>query len=123
LFAGGAIVLFPTAQALELATLRLVITLIGVAGYVALVLREVKTLRFWDIVDVTWRLLTAAGLMAICLQWVTFDTFPVTANLLLRCLAGAFLYSLALLALWLAAGRPKGGESYAYWKISGFLKR
>jgi O-antigen/teichoic acid export membrane protein len=123
LFAAIAVLLFPAANALQLATVRLMVAGVGTIAFLALVLREIKTIRFRDIFDVIWRPLTAVGIMTLFLSAVSFGTFVPLASLLLRCMAGAIVYVAALMVLWSIAGRPVGGESYALEKIATFVTR
>jgi hypothetical protein len=60
-----------------------------------------------------------AGLQAISTFW-TSPNLPLA--LLIKTLAGATLYTVAVVLLWCAAGRPAGAESYLLGYFMGSSK-
>jgi hypothetical protein len=47
--------------------------------------------------------------------------FPALLPLLLKCMSGATIYMMTVLALWLLVGRPDGIESYLLVKVKKML--
>jgi O-antigen/teichoic acid export membrane protein len=123
LFGIGAVMVFPHAGALDLARLRLAVTAIGTVCFLAVVLRQVRTLRARDIFAVTWRPFAAAAVMAAAVSPDSLNALPALAALVLKCLIGAVAYSATLLVLWTLSGRPGGGESYALAKVAHLVRR
>jgi len=65
-----------------------------------------------------WRPCVAAGAMALVLLGAPLVVdASVLLTLLLKTVAGAAVYALALLALWLAVGKPPGAEAYLLSKL------
>lgn len=122
-FGLGAVTLLAHAQALALARWRLAVTAAFTLAFLVLVLHEVPSLRARELLAVVWRPLAAAGAMAALLPLLPLSGWPLLPALLLRCAGGACIYTLALLALWLLAGRPRGAEAYVLDKLGALLGR
>lgn len=122
-FGLGAVTLFGSAPPLALAQWRLAVALLYTLGFLVLVFREVPSLHPREVYGAIWRPLAAAALMAALLPLLALEGWPLLTVVVTRCLAGAFLYTTALLALWALAGRPPGAETYLLDKLSIILGR
>ena len=124
LFAALALVVFPEAGALEIANLYLAVVTLGLIALVMLLVRELKGLRFRDIVASISRPLIAVSIMAIC---VIFIARAISLDgwwlLIAKILVGATAYSMSILVLWLISGRRSGAESYLLEKARLWRKR
>jgi lipopolysaccharide exporter len=112
------------AQALQVAWLRLAVSLISDLAFAALLLHVFEPLRLHELLRGVLRPLQAAACMAAGLlllqgHWASADS---AALLLTQVLSGAALYSLALVLLWLAAGQPEGAEAYMLGHLKAALK-
>jgi O-antigen/teichoic acid export membrane protein len=119
-----ALVLFPQADALEIAWLRVASVVIGVFVSVALLRGALAGLRQRDVGANAWRPLLASGVMAVVvvgLGGVVQGSLWIA--LLVKVFVGAVAYVLGLLVLWILAGRPVGGETYVIEKTSLFWNR
>ena len=83
-----------------------------------------------DLLRATWRALLATAAMAVVLSrtgfgWQTVAADPATLvrQLLVAISLGAAVYGVALLAAWLAAGRPSGAETDLLALIRGMSRR
>jgi O-antigen/teichoic acid export membrane protein len=113
LFATLALVVFPEAGALEIANLYLAVVTLGLIALVMLLLRELKGLRFRDIVASIIRPLIAVSIMALCVLLVArLPGLDGWWLLIAKILVGAATYSVSILTLWLMSGRRSGAESY-----------
>jgi O-antigen/teichoic acid export membrane protein len=113
-FALVALVVVPTATALDLAWFRLGTGIIGVVGTLLLAVRAMRAhLTFGRLFALVWRSFAAAAIMAGCVLAVRGASGNPAAALLIECLVGAAVYVAVLLALWVASGRPTGAESHA----------
>ena len=112
-FATLAFVFFPDAGAFGLASLYLAVITLGLIGVMISLQRELKGLRFGEIVASMSRPLIAVSVMAACVIFAArasgFDGWPL---LITKILVGAAAYSVSILALWLISGRRAGAESY-----------
>ncbi len=114
LFAVFAFVVFPTFEALQIAWLRLWVSLASDVIFAGLLLHYFSPLRSIDLARGVLRPILAVGAMAVCLQalstfWVSPSPF---AALVAKTLIGAGVYTSTVLTLWWAAGRPCGAEFY-----------
>ena len=124
LFATLALVVFPEADAFGIANLYLAVITLGLIALVTLLLRELKGLRFREIVASISRPLIAVSIMALCVIFVARASgldgwWLLTAKILV----GAAAYSMSILALWLISGRRSGAESYLLEKATLWRKR
>ena len=89
-----------------------------------LLLRELKGLRFRDIVASISRPLIAVSIMALCVIFVArVPDLDGWWLLITKILVGAATYSVSILALWLVSGRRSGAESYLLEKAMHWQKR
>jgi lipopolysaccharide exporter len=119
-----AFIALPGAAALQIAWLRLLLSVVSGVAFVWLLLRIFVPLRWTDLLRGVVRPLCAAcamvaGVQAIHTVW-TSPHLPLT--LLVKTLAGATLYTVSVVLLWCAAGRPAGAESYLLGYFTGPLK-
>ena len=76
------------------------------------------------LIGIVWRPLLASGVMAIALQFHPFaQVASPVFRLLLEIAIGACCFTLTLLALWVAAGRPEGGEKVAIEQLRKMCSR
>ncbi len=113
LFAGLAFGLFAGAHALQVAWLRLAVSLVSDLAFMAVLVHVFKPLRMADLLRGVLRPVLAALGMAAGLQLLEghWGQTSAPAVLATKVLLGAALYSAAVLLLWLAAGQPEGAES------------
>ncbi len=123
IFACGALTFFGNADAETLAQWRLVVAVIGASGFIAMVLREVRSLSARDILIYIWRPFASASLMAVALMNLPVGGFSLMSGFLLQCATGAIIYCAAILSLWILAGKPSGGEAYIIGKIAILTRR
>ena len=121
LMALGAFTFLVDSGALALAQWRLIVTALGTLGFIILLLRLVESLKASDFLAAIWRPFSATGIMAAALTYAPSMELAPAPLLIVRCSAGALIYGLALLILWLIAGRPQTGEAYILNKL-GLLR-
>lgn len=98
-------------------------------AYCILVVRRLVGLSIKDQVLVAWRSVAATLVMALAVQLLVpyldagAGAVEAAAGLVAVASAGAVVYVGALAALWLAAGRPEGLESFAVNWLSGFVSK
>jgi PST family polysaccharide transporter len=94
-----------------------------------LIVFRTTPVRFADVMAACWRPMVACCAMYLAVQSLlaSFGELPGTASALLgllsACTLGAVSYGAAILALWMAAGRPAGTESYLREKAQPLLAR
>jgi O-antigen/teichoic acid export membrane protein len=107
------------AEAMGAAAARLVTTVIAFSIIIVIVIR-LMSLRVRDMLAVLWRSAVALIVMVIAVVWVQsagglFDIDLGPIGLLAQLvLVGGLSYGGALMALWLAQGRPSGAEEYVF---------
>jgi lipopolysaccharide exporter len=94
------------------AVARLLATLIGTVGLMTLVLVRARQIRVSDCAAATWRPLVATLGMAAVVSWLPIGAWPAIAQLVGKAAVGAACYTVLVVLLWLAAGRPEGAERY-----------
>ena len=119
LFAGLAYLAYPHAGALQIAEIRLGVASFAIFSFFWLLLRVFPSLRLTDLVRQVYRPILATALMAWCIQFsVVYWSQPSMLELLiLKVSTGAAVYTLAILALWLATGKPQGAEHFLLDKV------
>lgn len=122
----GAVVLFfviavffiPNAGALEIAQIRLGMSVIGLMGFAILVLREFPDWQTNDLIKSIWRPCIASAMM--CLALTNFPEALQLSSLALlaaKTLMGATIFLVTQWALWLCSGREASAEAYLAGKI------
>ncbi|MBD3893565.1 lipopolysaccharide biosynthesis protein [Hydrogenophaga sp.] len=114
LFVAAAFTVIAQAPATDIAWTRFAISA-GVAIVLSftLLLLAFPALRWSDLLRTFYRPVLAGAVMALVLLWLQSAlALPVLFVLLIKCTAGALLYVFCILALWLLAGRPAGGEAF-----------
>jgi lipopolysaccharide exporter len=125
IFAMIVFVVVPGAGALNVAQIRLGVTLLSVMVFLIILIRVLPVLRPSDLVRAVMRPAIAVALMA----WGLHAMGPLTATistlqlLLLKVAAGAVIYSISVLATWQLMKRPTGAESYILENIRTLLRR
>lgn len=114
MFAVAAFFVFPSAGALEIAWLRLAVSVASDAVFIWLLLRLFPPLKLMDLARGAWRPLMGVVAMAVVLQilglsWTTLSPLP---SLVVKALLGALVYTTVVVSLWLAGGRPPGAETF-----------
>lgn len=107
----------------EVAWVRLIT--VSLALPVSLIcIRIIVSVRFLDMLNVFWRPVIAASVMALTLAFLlpAGMDLPVAARLALRIIAGGLVYSTALLLLWRIAARPPGAEQELSRLVANWLR-
>jgi polysaccharide transporter, PST family len=124
LFALIAVVLMPEADALRIASIRVLTVLCGLALAIVLLMRTLKTLTLTDLLRSVYRPLIASVLMTIAvLSCDTVVGANVLLGLVIKVSIGFLVYTGAIGALWVVVGRPDGGESYIIKKALELARR
>jgi O-antigen/teichoic acid export membrane protein len=123
-FAALAFGAFSAAQALQVAWLRLAVSVLSDLAFAALLLHVFEPLRLHELLRGVLRpvlaaLCMAAGLLLLEGHWATTDAITL---LVAKILTGAALYSASLALLWHAAGQPEGAEAYLLGHLKAVLK-
>jgi len=114
LLLGAAIVLFPHAGAVELATIRLAVVVTGSLGLMGIVLTQIEALSPRAFFMPLLRPLLGSGVMALMLS----QLHPLLAGLvplvrlIVEIACGGLTYVSAMTIMWLVARRPEGAEDY-----------
>jgi O-antigen/teichoic acid export membrane protein len=108
------LLVFRGADAERIAMAGLVTSVVGLIALQAIAWKALPGfggMRFWS---QTWRPVLSATLMAVVVLAVSVALVDAErlARLIVEICAGALAYGLSTLALWFAAGRPLGAESY-----------
>lgn len=114
-FAVLALLVFPHADAMELAWLRFSVgAVLAVVLSFWMLLHALPILHLRELLMTFVRPLIAAAGMALVLQLISphFARLPTAVLLLTKCLTGALVYGMLVWLSWRVAGRPLGGESY-----------
>ncbi len=114
LFLGAAIVLFPRAGAIELATIRLAVVVTGSLVLIGIVLTQIEALSPRAFFMPLLRPLLGSGGMALLLSQLhplLADLVPLV-RLLVEIASGGLAYVSAMTIMWLVACRPEGAEDY-----------
>lgn len=114
MFAMAAIWIFPAARALEIAWLRLAVSVASDAVFIWLLLRLFPPLKLLDLARGAVRPLLGVVAMVVGLHLFGQSgaaLAPWTA-LVAKTLVGALVYTLVVLGLWWAGGRPPGAETF-----------
>jgi O-antigen/teichoic acid export membrane protein len=116
LFFFTAVVVFPGAQANELAEIRLLVVLTGTLVLLGIMFLKIEALSTAALLKSLFRPLLASGLMAVTL--LTMHPLMVNFSSILRLLleigCGGTIYLTAVIIMWLSAGRPEGPEAYLF---------
>ena len=114
LFLGAAVVLFPHAGAVELATIRFAVVVTGSLVLMSIVLTQIEALSARAFFMPLLRPLLASGAMALLLSQLHplfVNLFPL-ARLLVEIASGGIVYVSGMTIMWLLARRPEGAEAY-----------
>lgn len=123
LFSVLAFGVFPSAGALQVAWLRLLVSAVSLVIFSWLLLRLFAPLRLSELGRGIVRPLIAVGAMALCIQtlgavWTVPALLP---SLIVKMLLGALVYTTVIVALWWAMGKPDGAESFLLANIKKFF--
>jgi O-antigen/teichoic acid export membrane protein len=124
LFAIGALLVLPEANALQLASIRVIAVLAEFFVSIWLLMRTLNNVGVPDIVRTVLRPLLATGAMALAVIFMGKATHLVpVVELLLKIATGMIAFPAAVLLMWWAAGKPSGAESYLLGKALSILAR
>lgn len=125
MFSMAAFWVFPTAGALQIAWLRLVVSGISDAVFVWMLLRFFPLLTLVDLARGVVRPLLAVLAMVACLLSFDASMPPLSPWLALvaKTLLGAATYIAVAVALWWALGRPPGAETFLLTNLRKVLGR
>jgi len=106
-------VVFTSAGAAEVAAVRLGVAVVAMVAFFVLAIRSSSAVRVGDILRASVRPVLATLAMAAVLVAFPFPVaWPALGRLVATIAIGAAVYSTAVAALWLGAGRPDGAERY-----------
>jgi O-antigen/teichoic acid export membrane protein len=112
-FAVGVFLLLPGADALQMASIRVVTVLAGFFLSVWMLIRTLSNVSLLDIVRTVSRPLLATVVMAAAVISIGEAThFSALFELLLKVAVGMLTFPTAVILMWMLAGRPRGPESY-----------
>jgi len=124
LFATGALLVLPRADALQLASIRVIAVLAEFFVSIWLLMRTLNNVGIPDIIRTVLRPLLATGAMALAVISMGSITHLVpVAALLLKIATGMVAFPAAILLMWWVAGKPSGAESYLLGKALSILAR
>ncbi len=125
LFAIAVIWIFPSARALEIAWLRLGVSVLSDAVFIWLLLRLFPPLKLLDLARGTVR--PVLGVLAMVVGLHLFgQNVAVQAPwiaLVAKSLLGALIYTLVVIGLWWGSGRPSGAEKFILDNLKKALKK
>ncbi len=103
------------AEAVPIAATIVAALLLPVIGYS---IERVVGVTLAEMAEAMWRPAVAAVFMAGMVAFVHHGELIPAVRLLLEIVLGAGAYGVALIALWVVAGRPEGAESalYSMWR-------
>jgi lipopolysaccharide exporter len=112
-FATGALLMLPHADALQLASIRVVTVLAEFVVSIWLLMQTLNNVGLRDIVRTVLRPLLATGAMALAVISIgeAIELAPL-AELILKIATGMATFPVAILLMWWVAGKPAGAESY-----------
>jgi O-antigen/teichoic acid export membrane protein len=112
-------VLFPGADARDIAGLRLGVAFAALIGMTFLMIRFVPGVSLRDMSAKVWRPVVAAAIMVLAVLAVELfvNQAAIWVALSSKVVVGAFAYMFAVVALWCAVGRPVGAEAYLLGQI------
>jgi O-antigen/teichoic acid export membrane protein len=115
LFFLAALLVFPIGGALQVAWIRLALSLLGLLTYFYILVTTLRTLRVVELAGTFYRPAISSLVMAACVLLAAGHTTLTGAALLaLKVLVGAISYAVSTAVLWIAVRRPYGPESYAF---------
>lgn len=116
-----AFVVFPTGGALQVAWLRLAVSVVSGVIFFSMLLRVFAPLKLSDLARGLMRPVVAVGAMAGAIQWLGAVWVPSSflPSLVAKVILGAVVYATVIVALWWVTGRPKGAESFL---LDNFMK-
>lgn len=114
LFLGTAIIIYPQAGAVELATIRLAVVVTGSLILMGIVLVQIKALSMRAFFMPLLRPLLASAGMAFLLSELhpLLSNFLPLVRLIVEIAGGGFAYVSLMTIMWLIARRPEGAEAY-----------
>lgn len=114
----------PSADALQIAGVRVITVFSGLALALWLVMRTMRNVSFREISSTIARPLAGAAIMVIVLYFgISSTPLALAPALLLKIFTGIVVYSVSVMLLWWLAGKPTGTESYLIEKITNAIVR
>lgn len=122
IFSASVFLLLSDVDAIELALLRLASVFSGLIVSFWLLKRAMHNINFSDLIRILLRPLLATCVMAFTVISIgdAMHVAPLVA-LVVKILAGAAIYPMAVLLMWYAVGKPEGAESYLLNKVRSSL--
>jgi len=115
--------LFQGFGALQIAWLRLAVTMAGLFYFTYVLLHAIHGLRLTDVLLSVTRPLIGTAIMALAIATVSNATTSSNAMLFLKISTGLVSYISAITLLWLVMGKPQGPESYLLDKARFLVRR
>lgn len=123
LFLAGVFLLPSSAGAYDLAVLRVTCMTMTLVLTIWFLRKTFPEVRLFEIVMTISRPIGGVIAMAAVLRWgLASLAFPAVAALMVKVTVGAITYTIAIVALWLLAGRPVGAERYLADTVRSTLK-
>jgi lipopolysaccharide exporter len=123
-FAAAVLLLLPGADALQMASIRVVTVLAGFFLSIWMLIRTLTNVSVLDIVRTVARPLLATVAMAAAVMLIGEAThFTALLELLLKVAVGMLAFPAAVMVMWVWAGRPEGPESYLLGKVRLMLPK
>lgn len=111
--------ILPTADAMDIAALRLLIILSCLALSLWLVTRHLKNVHIKEIAATITRPLLGASAMGVVLYFgAALISLPLIVTLLIKIVAGIVTYVSSVMFMWWISGKPAGTETYLIQKVS-----
>jgi lipopolysaccharide exporter len=106
--------LFPDADALQIARIRLFCVFLGFLLVIWMTMRVLPNLKLTDLVRTVFRPVVAAvGMVAVLMTLdARLGIESAAVALIAKALVGAVTYASLVMAMWWCAGRPDGAETY-----------
>lgn len=117
-FVSVAVLILPTAGALEIAQIRLATVLVTLVGLLFVLVRTLPLMRWRSLLGVLFRPIAGAVCLVLAVDYVAaFLPANPYVSLVAKVATGALAYVLSVVVLWLISGRPQGAESYLVSKL------
>lgn len=121
LLAALVFIMFPNADALQIAWFRAALGVCGTLAVIGVVRHHFRALGFRAVGAQVWRPALACVLMSVAVWVVSGLDFPLPLlRLGLSIATGVTIYPVALLALWRTSGCPDGAEAWFIDRLRGF---
>ncbi len=122
-FATAVFLVWPNADAFQIALLRVLTVLMGLFVSVWMLMHTLRNVRLLDIMRSVLRPLLGTGVMALAVMSIgeVIHLAPL-ATLIVKIVTGVLTFPTALMLMWWVAGKPEGAESYLLDKALAILQ-